>query len=125
MERLLGRIIGCDTTYAKQWRDSITRANAGGDQHRGASSICIVVYVTKHCATCEYADQVVDTICRDFPQVDVRIVDLEITLEAIPEVVFATPTYLLNGRIWSLGSYIPLHGNFFTNLPKKYNRSIP
>lgn len=72
-----------------------------------ASSICIVVYVTKHCATCEYADQVVDTICRDFPQVDVRIVDLEITLEAIPEVVFATPTYLLNGRIWSLGSYIP------------------
>lgn len=28
-----------------------------------ASSICIVVYVKKHCATCEYADQVVDTIC--------------------------------------------------------------
>jgi len=77
--------------------------NNGGIQTQGqeqavtstgeqTSSICIVVYVTKHCATCEYADQVVDSIRRDFPQMDVRVVDLETTLEAIPEVVFATPT---------------------------------
>jgi|GEM_PF-3531132 len=29
------------------------------------------------------------------------------TEEHIPEVVFATPTYLLNGRSWSLGNPSP------------------
>ena len=35
------------------------------------------------------------------------MVDMETTTEAIPEAVFATPTYLLNGRVWSLGNPSP------------------
>ena len=42
-----------------------------------------------------------------FPDVNLRIVDLETTDEEIPERVFATPTYLLNGRVWSLGNPSP------------------
>ena len=35
------------------------------------------------------------------------MIDMEHPLEAIPEAVFATPTYLLNGRLWSLGNPSP------------------
>jgi hypothetical protein len=34
----------------------------------------------------------------------VRLVDIQGSQEKIPEAVFATPTYLLNGRLWSLGN---------------------
>jgi predicted thioredoxin/glutaredoxin len=67
----------------------------------------ITIYVAQHCATCDYSFQVAAEIRREFPHVQVRIVDLEQTTEAIPEAVFATPTYLLNGRVWSLGNPSP------------------
>lgn len=40
----------------------------------------------------------------EFPAVDVRMITLGATESAIPESVFATPTYLLNGERWSLGN---------------------
>lgn len=67
----------------------------------------IVIYVAQHCSTCAYAYEVAAEIRRQFPHVQVRMVDMETTTEAIPEVVFATPTYLLNGRVWSLGNPSP------------------
>ncbi len=69
--------------------------------------ISVVIYVTDHCNICEYSYEVADGIRRDFPQVDVRIVNLGSTIEEIPESVFATPTYLLNGGRWSLGNPSP------------------
>lgn len=53
---------------------------------------------------CAYAYRVAEEIRRDFPAVKVRLITFNVTQEAIPEAVFATPTYLLNGRIWSLGN---------------------
>ena len=67
----------------------------------------LVIYVAHHCPVCHYAFEVADTIRRRFPGVDLRIVDLETTDEEVPERVFATPTYLLNGRVWSLGNPSP------------------
>jgi hypothetical protein len=67
----------------------------------------LTVYVAGHCPNCLYAYTVVKAVKQDFPYVDVRIVDLEDTGEAIPEAVFATPTYLLNGSVWSLGNPSP------------------
>lgn len=67
----------------------------------------LVIYVAGHCANCLYAYTVAKAVQQDFPAVDIRIVDLEATHEAIPEAVFATPTYLLNGRVWSLGNPSP------------------
>lgn len=69
--------------------------------------ITIVIYVAQHCSNCAYAYEVADEIRRRFPHVQVRMVDMENPTEAIPEVVFATPTYLLNGRVWSLGNPSP------------------
>lgn len=49
-----------------------------------------------------------------------RLVDVHETEEAIPELVFATPTYLLNGRIWSLGNPSPEKVNeTFRNLKEQ------
>ncbi|MFN3333366.1 MAG: hypothetical protein ACK47M_12725 [Caldilinea sp.] len=38
---------------------------------------------------------------------NLRVVDLAVPGEVIPEIVFATPTYLLDGRVWSLGNPSP------------------
>jgi hypothetical protein len=67
----------------------------------------VTIYVTQHCPICAYASEVAENIRHDFPQVELRIIDLATTSEPIPEAVFATPTYLLNGRVWSLGNPSP------------------
>jgi len=64
----------------------------------------VAIYVAPHCSNCQYAYLIADQIQTDYPQVELRIVDLSAADEEIPESVFATPTYLLNGRVWSLGN---------------------
>jgi hypothetical protein len=64
----------------------------------------VEIYVAEHCLLCEYAYEIAQGIRENFPGVDLRIVNLSQTTEPIPDAVFATPTYLLNGRLWSLGN---------------------
>ena len=78
----------------------------------------LVIYISNHCPLCAYAYLVAEGIQQDFPTVTVRLVNLAETEEAIPEAVFATPTYLLNGRGWSLGNPSPEKINeTFRNFP--------
>lgn len=72
-----------------------------GDQTNQAS---VVIYVSNSCSICTYTYEIVNQIRYNFPKVDVHLVDIHETQEAIPDLVFATPTYLLNGRVWSLGN---------------------
>ena len=62
------------------------------------------IYVAEHCMSCEYAREVAELIQREYPEVDLKLIDMATTTEEIPESVFATPTYILNGRVWSLGN---------------------
>lgn len=64
----------------------------------------VAIYVSDHCANCEYAREVAALIRTEFPNVHLKVVDLAAPDEAIPDVVFATPTYLLDDRIWWLGN---------------------
>lgn len=64
----------------------------------------LVIYVAEHCMNCAYAYEVADRIRHDYPQVTLQIVDVSQPDAVVPEAVFATPTYLLNGRVWSLGN---------------------
>lgn len=66
--------------------------------------ICVDIYVSENCFVCDYAYEVASTIEREFPQVNVRMINLQTSNEKIPDIVFATPTYVLNGRVWSLGN---------------------
>jgi hypothetical protein len=77
-------------------------ANKKGDEQRVQHQL--TVYVTTHCTNCAYATEVAVSIRRTYPQTIVRVVDLADPCEPVPDIVFATPTYLLDGRIWSLGN---------------------
>jgi hypothetical protein len=47
---------------------------------------------------------VAEVIRQEYPQVDLQVIDLMDPAKVIPPEVFATPTYLLNGSVWSLGN---------------------
>ncbi len=67
----------------------------------------VSIYVAEHCALCAYAHEIAALIRQEFPTVRVRMVDVGAAGETLPESVFATPTYLLDGRRWSLGNPSP------------------
>jgi hypothetical protein len=65
--------------------------------------LCLDIYVSAHCFVSDYTWEVIDTIREEFPQVELHVIEIEQATE-LPECVFATPTYLLNGHVWSLGN---------------------
>ncbi|MCK5922905.1 MAG: thioredoxin family protein [Methylococcales bacterium] len=60
------------------------------------------VYVTENCWTCTESRHIASEIANEFPQVNVELLDM--THEKRPDNVFAVPTFLLNGRVVSLGN---------------------
>ena len=60
------------------------------------------VYISQDCWTCAETVRIVQDVSPQFPDVIVEILDTKDT--PMPEGVFAVPTYLLNGRIISLGN---------------------
>ena len=62
------------------------------------------VYVTEHCFGCAEALRLAEAAARHFPAVSVRVVDLEHEPEARPDGLVAVPTYVLDGRVVSLGN---------------------
>ncbi len=62
------------------------------------------VVVSSRCEQCGEAVGIAETIAREFPQVRVEVINLGAPNAVKPDVVFAVPTYLLNGRIVSLGN---------------------
>lgn len=69
----------------------------------GNSSVTLDVYVISGCANCEYARGLASRVADAFPSVHVQVVDL-MTLAEPPEAVFAAPTYVVNGKVVSLGN---------------------
>lgn len=60
------------------------------------------VYVRDHCWTCEEAEQIVSDMRDQFPDVDIALLD--INPNEWPQQVFAVPTYVLDGKVISLGN---------------------
>lgn len=60
------------------------------------------VYLSDGCWTCGETRQIVADVAPEFPEVVVRLI--EIDGQPLPESVFAVPTYLVNGRVVSLGN---------------------
>ena len=65
------------------------------------------IYVTKHCWGCKAAKELAVQTQQTYPGLNVNVIDLNGTDARKPEEVFATPTYLLNGRVVSLGNPKP------------------
>jgi hypothetical protein len=64
--------------------------------------IKLQVYTSADCWTCAETERIVLEIANRFPDVEVNVLDLMSPEK--PDEVFAVPTYLINGRIVSLGN---------------------
>ena len=62
------------------------------------------IFVAGDCPGCVEARAIATHIEQGYPNLDVEIIDINNGLAAVPEKVFATPTYILNDRIVSLGN---------------------
>ena len=65
------------------------------------------VYVVSSCSICAEARRIARQMADRFPDVDVQIVDLGQNNADKPGTVFATPTYVVDGRVVSLGNPRP------------------
>ena len=66
------------------------------------SMVKLQVYIREDCWTCAESHRIVAEIAPQFPQLSVELVDIETPNR--PQNVFAVPTYVLDGRIISLGN---------------------
>jgi len=62
----------------------------------------LTVYISDDCWSCEETNRILDEIAPRFPALAVELVNTQ--QEPMPEGVFAVPTYLLDGKIISLGN---------------------
>lgn len=60
------------------------------------------VFIAEDCWSCEETQRIVADVVPAFPSVLVEFLDM--TVSERPDSVFAVPTYLLNGRVISLGN---------------------
>lgn len=66
------------------------------------------IFVADDCHSCVEARAIASRIEQDYPdQLTVEVVDVADNHTVIPDAIFATPTYMLNGRIVSLGNPKP------------------
>jgi len=65
------------------------------------------VYVSRQCLNCDEAVRLAEEAAARYPSVVVRVVDLDLVGSPPPDPVVAVPTYLLNGRVVSLGNPYP------------------
>ena len=86
---------------------TVSHEDAQDSSRSDKKAVRVEIYVAEHCFTCEYAREIADLIERDFSEVELQVIDINSEDHEIPEAVFATPTYLLNGRVWSLGNPYP------------------
>ena len=65
------------------------------------------VFITEHCPGCSEALDIATRVEQDYPEVTVEIIDIGNTQAIVPDAVFATPTFMLDNRIVSLGTPHP------------------
>ncbi len=65
------------------------------------------VFVIEHCPGCVEARNIATRVEQDYPSLRVEIIDINDAQVTIPDAVFATPTFMLNNRVVSLGNPDP------------------
>jgi len=61
------------------------------------------VFIESGCLSCERAVRLAKDVDTNYPELSVRVIDIGGDT-ARPEEVFAVPTFMLNGRVVSLGN---------------------
>lgn len=73
---------------------------------RGAQQVLLQVVVSRDCPTCEESRTIALEMRERFPLLQVDLIDLDVG-HPVPDGVVATPTYLLDGTVISLGNPRP------------------
>lgn len=78
------------------------------DRLRGKTAPRLEVYVSNECPNCGEAVRLAEEAALRYPNVLVCVIDLDqLNGGPPPDPVVAVPTYLLNGRVVSLGNPYP------------------
>ncbi len=64
------------------------------------------IYVANHCENCHEALRLAE-VARGVSGIEAHVINLDTTTEPIPSLVIATPMYLLDGRVLSMGNPYP------------------
>ncbi len=62
------------------------------------------VYVEAGCTSCNRAFEIAEEVAQMYPALSVEVIDISETQRSVPEAVFAVPTYVLDGKVVSLGN---------------------
>ena len=65
------------------------------------------IFITENCTSCEEARRIATRLEQDYPTLAIELIDVADPHACVPETVFATPTFMLNSRIVSLGNPSP------------------
>ena len=79
----------------------------GSDPPQGKEAPRLDVYVSSVCLNCGEAVGLAEETAARYPNVMVRVIDLDQVGSPPPDPVVAVPTYVLNGRVVSLGNPYP------------------
>jgi alkyl hydroperoxide reductase subunit AhpF len=79
--------------------------SATASQHQREESARLEVYVSSECPNCAEAVRLAEEAAARYPNIVVQLIDLDdLDGGPPPDPVVAVPTYLLNGRVISLGN---------------------
>ncbi len=80
------------------------------------------VYIAEHCFGCEEARRLAAMLDSRFATLSVRVVDLEREPDERPEMLVAVPSYVLDGRVISLGN--PRQADLIASLARLLEASM-
>lgn len=66
--------------------------------------LSLEVYVADWCPSCEEAREIARMVAARFSKLQVQVIDIDEPETEVPAMVFAIPTYLLNGELLWLGN---------------------
>ncbi len=68
------------------------------------TTVQLWIYIQAHCYTCEHSKVLAKQLQAEFPTINVALVDFADPKEQRHPKVFATPTFVLNNAVVSLGN---------------------
>jgi hypothetical protein len=84
--------------------------------HAQQTRLLLEIYVSQHCWNCEEALLIAEQ-ARHIPGITVQVIDLDQKGNEPPPRILAVPTYVLNGKIVSLGN--PAREEFLSQLSQE------
>lgn len=71
------------------------------------AKVALIIYVADNCPSCAESRRLARQAAERFPHVEVKVVNMDEPTAEIPDLIFATPTFVLADQIISIGNPSP------------------